>query len=122
MLYNRNAAAVLFCITICFLIATAFGNGVVATGNGDVEGYVFPKDAGPRVELVLPNPKKAGDTIHKAAVPNAAGFFKFNNVPEGTHSLLYFPKEPALYKSTSREVQVVSTQTTKAEDVTLEKQ
>ena len=48
--------------------------------------------------------------------------FKFNNVDAGAHDLLYYPKEPALYKSTSRTVEVVSAQTSKAENVTLEKQ
>lgn len=119
--FLRSPKAILFA-TICFLTITAFSDNVYTAGNGNVEGYVFPKEANPRVELVLPDPKKQGDTIHKVAVPNAAGYFKFNNVDAGAHDLLYYPKEPALYKSTSRTVEVVSAQTSKAENVTLEKQ
>lgn len=121
MSYNRKFFAVLFGITICFLTVTAFNQRTAAPG-GDIEGYVFPKDAKPRVEIILPHPKKAGDTIHKSAVPNAAGFFKLNNVPEGTYTLLYFPKEAAMYRSASRTVEVVNAKTVQAESVTLEKQ
>lgn len=118
----RTPFTVFFLATICFLTATAFSGEVYTAETGNIEGYVFPKDAKPRVELVLPNPKKVGDTIHKTAVPDASGYFKFNNVAAGTHDLLYFPKEPALYKSTSRTIEVVTAQTARANNVTLEKQ
>lgn len=122
MCYKKNFFPVFSCVIICFFIVAAFSNNTTLPWSGDVEGYVFPKEAKPRVELVLPNPKKAGDTIHKVAVPNAAGYFKFNNVPEGTHSLLYFPKDMGVYKSASGTVEVSATGVARAESVTLEKQ
>lgn len=125
MTRNRKSIAVLAALlfaAISFSTMTGFSDGIISSGNGSIEGYVLPKEAKPRVELILPHPKKAGDTIHKMAVPNAAGYFKFNNVPAGTHELIYYPKEPAMYRSVLRTVDVTASRTARIDTVRLERQ
>ena len=88
--------------------------------KGAIEGYVFPNEAKPFVKIVLPNPKKATDTIHREIHANAAGYYKIQNLEAGNYTLVYFAKEKG-YKRASQTVTVVTDGLIKAGEVMLEK-
>lgn len=111
-----------FSLVLIFIFFTAFANVKIKQNKGSIEGYLYPKEAKARVVIPVPHPNKEGDTIHISATPNAAGFFKLNNVPAGPQRVIYYPANPALYKSTSAVVIVTAGQTANAGNITLGKQ
>ena len=88
--------------------------------KGNIEGYVFPKEAKPFVKIVLPHPSKNKDTIHREAHANAQGYYKFPNLEDGTYQLIYFARE-AGYKRHQQTISVSGGSLTNAGEVTLEK-
>lgn len=99
-------------ITGLFVLTIAFSNA--PTGN--IDGYVLPKEAKPYVEISIM--QSNGDTVVKKAQPNSKGYFKLNNIPIGSYTLEYWPKNP-VYLSKSKNVIVNSSQTTFADTVKL---
>lgn len=105
-----------------FLFLSAFITNEVDQTKGVVEGYVFPKVAKPKVVIAIPHPSKTGDTLHLTATPNAEGYFKLNNIPEGVQQIVYYPSNPALYKTKFKTISVVGGQTNNAGSITLDRQ
>jgi hypothetical protein len=110
-----------FTIASAFLIS-GFTYHAPQPARGNVEGYVFPKESKTRVVIAVPRPQHPEDTVHRIAIPDAKGYFKFTNIPEGMHRMVYYPKDQAKYKSKSKMVSIVALQTTNAGSETLEMQ
>jgi hypothetical protein len=109
-LLSLSSACVLALLSL--VVITSFSKAP----QGNVEGYVFPKEAKPYVEITIP--KANGDTAIKKAMPNAHGYFKFNNIPPGAYTLDFWPQDPK-YLSTSKNITVLVGQTANADTTTL---
>jgi hypothetical protein len=99
-----------------FIILTAFTRNFNLFANGNIDGYVFPKESKPFVEVRVAN--NDGDTVLRKAVPNASGYFKFTQIPAGSYLLEYWPKDPN-YSGTTKPIAVIENQTANAGSVTL---
>lgn len=112
---------VCFLITSLFVTISSFSKEKFQPATGTIEGYVFPKQAKPKVVVAVPHPNRPNDTIHRVATPNASGYFKLNNIPAGIQRIIYYPKDQT-YKSRAKGITVVASQTVSAGSVTLELQ
>lgn len=102
------------------LTSFTYENTLTQVGKGNIEGYVFPKEAKAHIEIVLPKLNHEVDTIHRKINPNSGGYFKLQNIPAGRYELIYWPND-ARYTSMSQMITVVAEKTAKAETVTLKK-
>lgn len=121
---SKHLAATIITLTI-FTAAFAlinFSFKTVPPERGNIEGYVFPRVANARVVVAIPRSNNPEDTIHRIGNPNAQGYFKINNLPVGEHRVVFYPRNPARYKTTARGVIVTANQTTSVGNVTLEPQ
>ena len=104
-----------------FVLANFFSNNSFAQEKkGAIEGFVSPKDASVYVEIILPHPKVAGDTIMKRINPDAKGFYKIDNLAEGSYTLIFTPKNPQ-YISSWKTVTVNSAKTASVGEMKLKK-
>lgn len=122
---NRKPLAItIFTLTLCLAVFALinFSFRSVPPERGNIEGYVFPRVANARVVVAIPRLNNPEDTIHRIGNPNAQGYFKINNLPVGEHRVVFYPRNPSLYKTTARGVIVTANQTTSVGNITLEAQ
>jgi hypothetical protein len=118
---RKHLVLTVFTLTICAAIFALlnFSFKSAPPERGNIEGYVFPAAANARVVVAIPKLNDPEDTIHRVANPNAQGYFKINNLPVGEHRVVFYPRNPARYKTTARGVIVTANQTTSVGNVTL---
>lgn len=119
---HLSALSISFAFILFAFLGTSFAGKFFPQQTGSIEGYVLPRLAKPYVEIALPHPTHPNDTIHRRVQPNAGGYFKFTNVPQGSYVLVYRPENIRLYKSTSKMVDVAPAHTANAGSVRLEVQ
>lgn len=106
---------------ILFLSSLALASLLIAgfrrtPPGGTIEGYIFPLEAKPLVELTYF--KNNGDTGHKRFNADKNGYYKINNLEPGDHELLYRSKEFD-YRSQVKVVNVKASGVTLADTVRL---
>ncbi len=116
--YLATIVLSLFATVFCAIIS-GFASHSAQPNRGNIEGYVFPRVANPRVIVAIPHPQRPDDTLHRIAIPNASGYFKLNNIPVGTQAIIYEPKYRT-YRSKSKTITVTAAQTANAGTETLD--
>lgn len=121
---RKHLAVTIFTLTICAAVFALlnFSFSPAPPERGNIEGYVFPREANARVVVAIPRLNNPEDTIHRIGNPNAQGYFKINNLPVGEHRVVFYPRNPARFKTTARGVTVTVNQTTSVGNITLEAQ
>lgn len=116
----KSCVFTLMVISISLFILSSYKQ-TEQPNKGNIEGYIFPKEAKPRVIVAIPHPQRPDDTLHRVAVPNASGYFKINNVPVGTQTVIYEPRDRT-YRSKVKAIVVVASQTVNAGTETLSRE
>ena len=119
---HLSALSISLAFILVAFLGTSFADDFRSQQTGSIEGYVLPRSAKPYVEVALPHPQNPNDTIHRRINPNVGGYFRLNNIPEGSYELVYRPENIRVYKTPSKAVTVTASQTTNVGTVRLEAQ
>ncbi len=121
---RKHLVLTIFTLTICAAVFALlnFSFRSAPPERGNIEGYIYPRVANARAVVAITRLNNPEDTIHRIGNPNAQGYFRINNLPAGEHRVVFYPRNPARYKTTARGVIVTANQTTSVGNITLEAQ